>query len=159
MTHHLSINTFGKDAGLKSHRLHLRYSCSAHVPCLSSCWILFSLTFFLCAFCISDCWLFQQKPMIEMIKLNFFCVFFLFVLSFEVVFIPFNRCNSLGLSNFGFRVLLLCMQSLLCWHCFSILVFSNFSVPCTTDDHLYGYECKPRGVKNGGDGQTKNMRP
>ena len=86
---------------------------------------------------IVDCWLFQQKLVIEMIKLNFFLFFFLFVFSFEVVFIPFRRSNSLGLPNFGFRVLLLCMQSLLCWHCFAILVFSNFSVPCTTDDHLY----------------------
>ena len=65
-----------------------------------------------------------------------FWAFFLFVFSFEVVCIPFNHCNSLGLPNFGFRVLLLCMQCLLCWYCFTILVFSNFSVPCTTDDHL-----------------------
>ena len=54
MTHHLSVNTFGKDVSLNSHNLHLHFLCSSHVPRIYSCRILFSLTFFLCSFCISD---------------------------------------------------------------------------------------------------------
>ena len=89
---------------------------------------------FLYLWFIADCWLFQQKPVIEMIKLNFF-EFSFYLFSLLRLFLW--CCNSLGFLNFGFRVLLLCMQSLLCWHCFTILVFSNFSMSCTTDDHLY----------------------
>ena len=50
MTHHLSVNTSGKDSILNSHHLHLHFMCSSHVPHLSSCRILFSLALFLCAF-------------------------------------------------------------------------------------------------------------
>ena len=85
-THHLSVNTSRTDSSLNSHHLHLRFLCSAHVPHISSCRILFSLTFCLCAFeffwFIAHCWLFQQKPMIEIIKLDFFLVFFLVFFSF-----------------------------------------------------------------------------
>ena len=104
------------------------------------CHPLLLLTFCLCFFCISDLLLivdyFSKNQWLRWLKWTFW-VFFLFVFSFEVVFIPFRRCNSLGLPNFGLRVLLLCMQCLLCWHCFTVLVFRKFSVPCTTDDHLY----------------------
>ena len=105
------------------------------------CHPLLLLTIFLCVFCISDLLLtvdyFSKNQWLRWSNWTLFLFLFLFVFSFEVVFIPFRRCNSLGLLNFGFRVLLLCMQSLLCWHLFTILVFSNFLVPCTTDDHLY----------------------
>ena len=54
MTHHLSVDTSGKDASFNSHNLHLCFLCSIHVPHLASCQIHFSLTFYVCAFCICD---------------------------------------------------------------------------------------------------------